>query len=142
MDRRLVGRGPTVDWQVFDRRPRDLFRSWWSERGLSFYYRRNKEKRLWQWFFVERRKDYRQSFYQRGNRSQADTKGSGKVGSPVLTVTLLISHEWPRKDFSLLYQYSIKDTSDENLKKYQLAIICRSNTKFFKLTAWELYGTQ
>ena len=27
-------------------------------------------------------------------------------------------------------------------KKYQLAIICRSNTKFFKLTVWELYGTQ
>ena len=30
------------------------------------------------------------------------------------------SHEWPRQNFSLQYQYNIKQTSDENKEKYQL----------------------
>ena len=30
------------------------------------------------------------------------------------------SHEWPRQNFSLQYQYHIKQTSDENKEKYQL----------------------
>ena len=32
----------------------------------------------------------------------------------------LNSHEWPRQNFSLQYQYNIKQTSDENKEKYQL----------------------
>ena len=30
------------------------------------------------------------------------------------------SHEWPRQNFSLQYQHSIKQTSDENKEEYQL----------------------
>ena len=30
------------------------------------------------------------------------------------------SHEWPRQNFSLQYQYNIKQTSDEIKEKYQL----------------------
>ena len=30
------------------------------------------------------------------------------------------SHKWPRQNFSLQYQYNIKQTSDENKEKYQL----------------------
>ena len=30
------------------------------------------------------------------------------------------SHEWPRENFSLKYQYNIKHRSDENKVKYQL----------------------
>ena len=30
------------------------------------------------------------------------------------------SHEWPRQNLSLQYQYNIKQTSDENEEKYQL----------------------
>ena len=30
------------------------------------------------------------------------------------------SHEWPRQNFSLQYQYNIKQTSDENIEKFQL----------------------
>ena len=30
------------------------------------------------------------------------------------------SHEWPRQNFSLQYQYNIKQTSDENKEKYKL----------------------
>ena len=30
------------------------------------------------------------------------------------------SHEWPRYNFSLPYQYNIKQVSDENEEKYQL----------------------
>ena len=29
------------------------------------------------------------------------------------------SHEWPRQNFSLQYQYNIKQASDENKEKYQ-----------------------
>ena len=32
----------------------------------------------------------------------------------------LTSHKLPRQNFSLLYQYNIKQTSDENKEKYQL----------------------
>ena len=32
----------------------------------------------------------------------------------------LNSHEWPWQNFSLQYQYNIKQTSDENKEKYQL----------------------
>ena len=30
---------------------------------------------------------------------------------------LFNSHKWPRKNFSLQYQYNIKQTSDENKEK-------------------------
>ena len=30
------------------------------------------------------------------------------------------SHEWPRQNFSLQYQYNIDQTSDENKEKYSL----------------------
>ena len=29
------------------------------------------------------------------------------------------SHKWPRQNFSLQYQYNIKQTSDENKENYQ-----------------------
>ena len=29
------------------------------------------------------------------------------------------SHEWPRQNFSLQYQYNVNQTSDENKEKYQ-----------------------
>ena len=32
----------------------------------------------------------------------------------------LSSHRWPRQNFSLQYQYNIKQTSDENKEKYQV----------------------
>ena len=48
------------------------------------------------------------------------------------------SHEWPRHNFSLQYQYNTKQASDENQEKYQLGIISWSNTKFSKLTSQEL----
>ena len=30
------------------------------------------------------------------------------------------SHKWPRQNFSLKYQYNIKQTSDEDKEKYQI----------------------
>ena len=33
---------------------------------------------------------------------------------------LINSHEWPKQNFSLQYQYNIKQTSGENIEKYQL----------------------
>ena len=33
---------------------------------------------------------------------------------------LINSHEWPKQNFSLQYQYNIKQTSDENIEKYKL----------------------
>ena len=35
------------------------------------------------------------------------------------TVSPFNSHEWPRQNFSLQYQYNIKQTSVENKEKYQ-----------------------
>ena len=37
-----------------------------------------------------------------------------------LLLLTLNSHEWPRQNFSLQYQYNIKQTSDEKKEKYQL----------------------
>ena len=37
-----------------------------------------------------------------------------------LTLWPFHSHEWPRQNFSLQYQYNIKQTSDESIEKYQL----------------------
>ena len=37
---------------------------------------------------------------------------------------------------------NIKQTSDENKEKYQLGDISWSNTKFSKITSWELYDKQ
>ena len=31
-----------------------------------------------------------------------------------------VNHEWPRQNFSLQYQYNIKQTSDEIKEKYQV----------------------
>ena len=49
-------------------------------------------------------------------------KPSGHVGSLSLSQFFLPfnSHEWPRQNFSLQYQHSIKQTSDENKEEYQL----------------------
>ena len=30
-----------------------------------------------------------------------------------------ISHEWPRQNFSLQYQYNVNQISDKNIAKYQ-----------------------
>ena len=55
----------------------------------------------------------------------------------------LNSHEWPRENFSLQYQYNIKQTSHENKEKnINNGIISSSNPKFSKLTSLELYGRQ
>ena len=37
--------------------------------------------------------------------------------NPHLTLS---SHEWPRQNFSLQYQYTIEQTIDEKKEKYQL----------------------
>ena len=42
------------------------------------------------------------------------------LGVKGLTWLTLNSHEWPRQNFSLQYQYNIRGTSDENKEKYQL----------------------
>ena len=53
------------------------------------------------------------------------------------------SHEWPRKNFSLRYQYNIKQTSNENNEKILTGgFISWCNTKFSKLISQELYGIQ
>ena len=44
------------------------------------------------------------------------------------------SHEWPRQNFSLQYQYNIKQTSDENKEKYQLGD--------FKLIQYQIPGRE
>ena len=44
------------------------------------------------------------------------------------------SHEWPRQNFSLQYQYHIKQTSDENKEKYQL--------KDYELIQYQILWTQ
>ena len=38
--------------------------------------------------------------------------------SPILTL-LYKSHKWPTQNFFLHYQYNIKQTSNENIEKYQ-----------------------
>ena len=50
------------------------------------------------------------------------------------------SHEWPRQNLSLQYQYNIKQKMNKNTEKYQLGVISWSNTRFSKLTSEELYG--
>ena len=45
------------------------------------------------------------------------------------------SLEWSRQNFSLQYQYNIKQTSDENKENISKGIIGGSNTKFSKLTS-------
>ena len=45
------------------------------------------------------------------------------------------THEWPRQNFSLQYQYNINQISDEVKEKYQFGdIISWSNTKLSQLT--------
>ena len=46
----------------------------------------------------------------------------------------LYSHEWPRQNFSLQYQYIIKHTSDENKEKYQWGWILHTN---ITRTVWQ-----
>ena len=43
------------------------------------------------------------------------------------------SQEWPRQNFSLQYQYNIRQTSDENEEKYQLA--------YYKLIQYQFLHT-
>ena len=55
------------------------------------------------------------------------------------------SHEWPRQNFSLQYQYNIKQRSNENEKIDILILrefISWSNTRYSQLTSWELYSKQ
>ena len=52
--------------------------------------------------------------------------------------TSINSHEWPKQNFSIQFHYNIKQTSDENEENINLVIISWSNTKFSKLTSWEL----
>ena len=49
----------------------------------------------------------------------------------------LNSHGWSRQNFSLQYQYNVKQTSDENSKNINEGIITWSNTKFSELTSYE-----
>ena len=73
----------------------------------------------------------------------ADAKGEMETvicdGHTLLTFN---SREWPKQSFSLQYQYNIKQKSDEDISKYQEAIVSWSNTKFSKLTSQELYGRE
>ena len=41
---------------------------------------------------------------------------------PASSINPLNFHEWPQKNFSLQFLYSIKPTSDENKEKYQLGV--------------------
>ena len=52
--------------------------------------------------------------------------------------TFINSHEWPKQNFSIQFHYNIKQTSDENEENINLEIISWSNTKFSKLTSWEV----
>ena len=38
----------------------------------------------------------------------------------MMNISSFNSHKWPRQNFFLQYQYNIKQTSDENIEKYQL----------------------
>ena len=61
---------------------------------------------------------------------------------PALPSQPFNSHDWPRKNFSLQYQYNIKQTSDENREKYQLGDYKLIQYQISKLTSQELYGRQ
>ena len=64
----------------------------------------------------------------------------------------LNSHEWPQHNFSLQYQYNIKQTSDEKKEKYMLGdnkliqyqILQRNITRTqlgeLLMRSWELKG--
>ena len=64
----------------------------------------------------------------------------------------LNSHEWPRHNFSLQYQYNIKQTSDEKKEKYMLgdnkliqyqilqSNITRTQLGELLMRSWELKG--
>ena len=52
------------------------------------------------------------------------------------------ANEWPRENFSLQYQYNMRQASDENKKNITKRIVSWSNTKFSELTWSELYGRQ
>ena len=41
------------------------------------------------------------------------------VKKVALVLKLINSHEWPRQNFSLQYQYNINQISDENKEKYK-----------------------
>ena len=49
------------------------------------------------------------------------------------------SHEWPSQNFSLHYQYSIKQTNNEDRDNVNKGIISWFSTKFSELTSQELY---
>ena len=53
---------------------------------------------------------------------------------PVDLIWEFNSHEWPRQNFSLQYQYNVNQVSDENKEIVNLGIINCSNTKFSELT--------
>ena len=57
---------------------------------------------------------------------------------------LFNSHEWPRQNFSLQYQYNINQILQmmRIKKNINLGTINWSNTKFSELTLKELYGGQ
>ena len=45
--------------------------------------------------------------------------GRGTVAQKLVSWTKPFnSHKWPRQNFSLQYQYNIKQTSDKNIEKY------------------------
>ena len=64
----------------------------------------------------------------------------------------LNSHEWPQHNFSLQYQYNIKQTSDEKKEKYMLgdnkliqyqilqSNITRTQLGELLMRSWELKG--
>ena len=63
------------------------------------------------------------------------------VITSVMKMLTLNSHEWPRQNFSLLYQHNIKQTSDENREKYQLGdykvIQCQILQTNITRTVWQ-----
>ena len=55
---------------------------------------------------------------------------------------MILNPSTPVSDQDRISPYNVKQTSDENKKKYQLGIISWFNTKFSELTSQELYGRQ
>ena len=54
----------------------------------------------------------------------------------------LTSHKWPRQNFSLRYQYNIKQTSDENKEKYQVGDYRSIQYQILQITKYEPYGRE
>ena len=60
----------------------------------------------------------------------------------LLLSIFLLSREWPRQNFSLLYLYNIMQTSNENKKISIMGLLIELKPKLSKLTWWESFARQ